>query len=118
MSTNLTLDEDFDQNMLLVRTTVSTSMMKVVAIPTYVRTDDGLIVSAVASELNQPPSAPPVDITFRVEYAKVESFQIPSHVVYDIKNVGVIEVGFKICQVAVADSSPNPAATKSNNSNN
>ena len=57
-------------------------------------------------------------VTFRVECAKVDSFQIPSHVVYEIKNVGVIEIGFGACQVSVADSPRKPAAEKSNHPSN
>jgi hypothetical protein len=106
------IDEDFDKNMLLTQAVVSSSQMRVVAVPTYVRTEEGLLISAISSRVNQPPSAPPTDVTIRVEYAKVDSFQIPSHIVYDIKNVGVIEVGFNACQVSVADSpqksSPEP----------
>jgi hypothetical protein len=117
-SANVIFDEDYDENMLLTQAVVDTPEMKVVAIPTYVRTDDGLIVAAVASQVSQPPSAAPIEVTFRVEYAKVDSFQIPSHVVYDIKNVGVIEVGFSDCQVSVADSPQKPAAEKSNRPTN
>jgi len=113
-SDNATMDEDFDKNMLLTRVVVVTPEMKVVALPTYVRTADGLVVSIVVSQLNQPPSAPPAEVTFRVEYAAVGSFRVPSHIVYDVKNVGVIEVGFNACQVSVADSPQKPAAEKSN----
>jgi hypothetical protein len=117
-SNNITLDEDFDKNMLLTHVVLDTPELKVVALPTYVRTDDGLVVSAVASQVNQPPSAPPTEVTFRVEYAAVDSFKIPSHIVYDIKNVGVIEVGFNTCHVSVADSPQKPAAEKSNDPTN
>jgi hypothetical protein len=113
-STNTKLDEDFDKNMLLTQVVVDSPEMKVVAIPTYVRTDDGLVLSAVASQVNQPPSAPPTESIFHVDYSKVDSYQIPSHVVFDIKNVGVIEVGFNACQVSVADSGQTPVAEKSN----
>lgn len=106
------LDEDFDENMLLTQAVVDTSELKVVALPTFVRTDDGLVVSSVVSHVNQPPSAPPVEVTFRVEYTAVDSFQIPSRVVYDVKNVGVFEFGFSSCDVSVADSSQKPAAEK------
>jgi hypothetical protein len=51
-----------------------------------------------------------MDVTFRVQYAKVGSFQIPSHVVYDIKNVGVIEIAFDACQVSVADPAQKPSS--------
>jgi hypothetical protein len=103
-STSLKPDEDFDKNMLLTQVVVDTPTMKAVAMPTYVRTNDGLVVSAVASQINQPPSAPPIEVTFRVEYAKVESFQIPLHLVYDVMNVGVIEIGFNTCVVSVLGS--------------
>jgi hypothetical protein len=111
-SNNAPFDEDFDKNMLLTHVVVDTPEIRVVAVPTYVRTEDGLVVSSVASQVNQPASAPPTDVVFRVEYAAVDSFQIPSHIVYDIKNVGVIEVGFNTCQLSVGDSPQKPAAEK------
>jgi hypothetical protein len=95
--------------MLLTQAVIESSQLRVVAKPTYVRTDDGLVISVVTSRVNQPPSAPPMEVTFRVEYAKVDSFQIPSHIVYDVKNVGVIEVGFNACQVSAADSAQKPS---------
>jgi hypothetical protein len=115
---NAAFDEDFDKNMLLTQAVVDTPELKVVALPTYVRTDDGLVVSSVAAQVNQPRSAPPMEVTFRVEYAAVDSFQIPSRVVYDVKNVGVFEFGFNTCQVSVADSPQEPAAEKSSHLTN
>lgn len=97
-------DEEFDKDMLLRQAVVDAPQIRVVAIPTYVRTEDGLVVSAVSSRVNQPPSAAPMDVTFRVEYTKVGSFEIPSHIIYDVKNVGVIEIAFNACQISVADS--------------
>jgi hypothetical protein len=117
-SSSPTLEEDFDKNMLLTHVVVETPETKVIALPTYVRTDDGLVISTVASQVNQPPSAPPAEVTLHVEYAAVDSFQIPSHVVYDVKNVGVIEVGFNTCQVSVADPPQKSAAEKSNQPTN
>jgi thioredoxin 1 len=110
VSANSKFDEDFDENMLLTQVIAETPDIKVVAVPTYVRTDDGLVVSVVKSILNQPPSAPPVEVTFRVEYSKVGLFQIPSHVVYDVRNVGVVELGFSACQVSLADAMQKPIA--------
>jgi hypothetical protein len=118
VSDSTKLDEEFDKNMLLTRVIVDTPDIKVVAIPTYVKTDDGLIISEVVSQLNQPPTAPPVEVTFRVTYAKVGAFQIPSHVVYYVKNVGGIEVSFNNCQVTVADPPQKPAAEKPNSPTN
>jgi hypothetical protein len=117
-ATNTQFDEDFDKDMLLTQVVVETTEMKVVAIPIYVRTNDGLVISGVTSKINQPPSAPQVEVTFRVEYAQVDSFHIPSHIVYDVKNVGVIEIGFNACRVSVAESTQRPAAEKSGNPTN
>ena len=102
-SKGTTLDEDYDANMLLTRTLVTSPSLTVVAIPTYTRTDDGLLLAALTSLVHQPPTAPEIDATFRVEYAKVDSYQIPSHVVFDIKNIGIIEFGLSACKVTVAD---------------
>ncbi len=115
---NTKVDEDFDKNLLLTQVVVESPEIKVVAIPTYVRTDDGLVISAVASQINQLPSAAPTEITFRVEYTKVDSFQIPSRMVYDIKNVGAFEIGLNACQVLVDDPSQKPATGKSGNPTN
>ena len=54
------------------------------------------------------PTAPQTEVDIRVEYAKMDSFQIPSRVVFDIKNVGVIEVGFSACQVTLANWAKRP----------
>lgn len=102
-SKDMKIDEDFDPNMVLSQVFVVSSAMKVVATPTYSATADGLVVSAVTSRINQPPSAPETQATFRIEYAKVDAFQIPNRVVLDIKNTGVIDIGFSNCQVGLAD---------------
>ena len=103
-------DEDFDKNMLLTKVLVVNPNMKVLATPTYASTPDGLLVSAVASEVSQPSTAPPAEAIFRIDYAKVETFQIPSRVVFDIKNTGVIEIGLNSCRVSLADWAQKPAA--------
>lgn len=107
-STGTSFDEDYDKNMLLTQVLVVTPDLKVLAKPVYVSTPDGLVISTIASQVNQPPSAPQTQVTIRIDYAKVDSFQIPSHVVFDIKNTGVIEVGFSACQVSVADWAKKP----------
>jgi hypothetical protein len=97
------IDEDFDKNMLLTKALVVSPNMTVLATPTFARTPEGLVVSSVLSQLHQPPDAPETAVTFRIEYTKVESYQIPSHVVFDIRNTGVIEMDFGACKVTVAD---------------
>jgi hypothetical protein len=107
-SNNMTIDEDFDKNMLLTQVLVVGSDSKVRAVPTYEDTPDGRRVSAIRSQINQPPSAPQTEVNITMEYAKVGAFQIPSPVVFDIKNTGTIEVGFRACQVSVADWAKKP----------
>jgi hypothetical protein len=96
-------DEDFDKNMLLTEVRVVNPSMKVLATPTYASTPDGLLVSTVTSQVSQPSTAPPAQAIFRIDYLKVETFQIPSRVVFDIKNTGVIEIAFNSCRVSLAD---------------
>lgn len=117
-SASVQFDEDFDKDMLLTQGVVETPAMRVIALPTYVRTEDGLVVSSVASRVNQPPTAPPAEVTFRVEYAEADSFQLPSRVTYDIKNVGVIEVSLNACHASLGDSAQKPVADKSTNPTN
>jgi hypothetical protein len=112
-SASIKFDEDFDENMLLRRVQVAGPDLKVLAIPSYQRTTDGLIISAVTSQINQPPSAPQMEVTFRIAYTTVESFQIPSNIVIDTKNVGVIDISFNSCQVSVVETNRKPAAEKS-----
>lgn len=100
---DMSIDEDFDKNMLLTQALVSSPSLKVQAIPTFTPTSDGLVISTVLNKVHQPPTAPETEATFRIEYSKVDAFQIPSHVVFDIKNTGVIEIGFSTCKVTVAD---------------
>jgi hypothetical protein len=100
---DLKVDEDFDKNMVLTQVQVVTPSLKVLALPTFSETPDGLILSTVISKIYQPPTAPESEATFHVEYAKVESFLIPSLVVLDIRNVGRIDLSLNACQVTVAD---------------
>lgn len=104
LSQGMKIDEDFDNNMLLTEVFVVRSKnIKVQALPTYSTTPDGLVVSAVTSKINQPPTAPETEATFRIDYAKVDTFQIPSRIVFDIKNTGVIEIGLSNCGLQLAD---------------
>jgi hypothetical protein len=96
-------DEDYDKNMLLTKARVVSSALTVLAEPVYKSTEDGLLLSSVTSHVRQPPTAPETEVTFRIEYTKIDSYQIPSHVVFDIKNTGTIEIGFSACKTAIAD---------------
>lgn len=102
-SKEMKIDADFDKNMLLTQTLVESSEIRVLLMPTYVSTGDGLVVSSIKSQIHQPPTAPEQDANFEVEYAKVDSFQIPSRVALDIKNTGVLEFRMNNCQVLLAE---------------
>jgi hypothetical protein len=105
---DMTIDEDFDKNMLLTQALVFSPSLKVTAIPTFTPSPDGLLISTVLNKVHQPPTAPETEATFRIDYARVDAFQIPSRVVFDIKNTGVIEIAFNSCKVAVADAAKKP----------
>jgi hypothetical protein len=107
-ATDTKIDEDFDKNMLLLQVRVVTPDLKVLATPTYIGTADGLLVTSVNSRINQPPTAPETEVTFRVEYAKVESFQLPSRLVVDVKNTGGFDFAFSACKVSVTDWAKKP----------
>lgn len=105
---DMKLDEDFDKNMVLNQVLVVTPAVRVLAVPIYASTPDGLVVSTVTSRINQPPTAPETEATFRIDYAKVDAFQIPSHIVLDIRNTGLIEFGLSNCKVLLADWAKKP----------
>jgi hypothetical protein len=102
-SKDLQFNEDFDKNMLLRQVLVVTPNLRILAMPIYSETPDGLLVSSVTSRINQPPTAPEVDVTISADYEKVESFQIPSRIVLDTKNLGRIEFTLSTCHVSTVD---------------
>ena len=107
-SGDMNFDEDYDKNMLLTQVLIDGPALKVLTTPTYNTTSDGLVISSIHSQINQPPTAPQTEATFRVEYATVQTFQLPSRIVLDIKNTGVIDVGLSACQVTLADWAKKP----------
>jgi hypothetical protein len=105
---DMKIDEDLDKNMVLTQVLVVTPAMKVAASPVYNSTADGLVVSTVTSKISQPPTAPEMEATFRIEYGKVDAFQIPSRIILDIRNTGLIEVGLNNCKVLLSDWAKKP----------
>jgi len=102
-SKDKSFDEDYDKNMILTKVLITSPNLTVLAKPTYTSTEDGLLVSSVTSQIHQPPTAPEIEATFRIEYVKVDSYQIPSHVVFNIKNTGMIEFQLNACKVTATD---------------
>ena len=97
------IDEDYDKNMLLTKVVVTSPANTVLMTPTYISSENGLLISSVESQIHQPPTAPATDVSFRVEYAKVDSYQIPSRVVVVVKNAGLFDFAFNACKVSQAD---------------
>jgi hypothetical protein len=91
------IDEDFDKNMLLSQVLVVSPDFKVLTVPTYANTANGLLLTSLQSQVNRP-SAPQTETSFHIDYAKVDSFQIPSRVVLNTKNSGLIEFELNNCQ--------------------
>ena len=107
-SNNMTIDEDFDKNMLLTQVLVVGSDSKVRAVPTYETPPMGgacLRFDPRSISLPQPPKQ---KSTSQWNTRKSALFKFPSHVVFDIKNTGTIEVGFSAGQVSVADWAKKP----------
>jgi hypothetical protein len=95
--------EDFDKDMLLVQALMESPGLRVLSKPTFTPTADGLVVTEVANQMNQPPSAPePEVILFHIAYAQVDSYRIPSRVAIELKGTGLVEINLNACQV-VAD---------------
>jgi hypothetical protein len=102
-SKDMKLDEDFDKNMLLTQVAVETPGIKAAEMPNFTETEDGLILSGMVAKIHQPPSAPLIEMDYRIDYAKVDTFQIPSHVRLEKKNVGIVEFDLSNCKISVAD---------------
>lgn len=100
---SMTIDEDFDKNTLLTQVNVISPAVKVLARPTFANTSDGLIVSSISNVINQPPTAPQQETEISIDYANVESFQLPSHIAMNVKNTALIEIDFSACHVSLAD---------------
>jgi len=81
------LDEDYDENMLLTHVHVVSGTIDVDAVPVFVDTPDGRIISSVQSAYRQPSTAPPVYLTMGVEYGQVNGYHLPSKIRYQMKNV-------------------------------
>jgi len=94
---SITVDMDFDQNMLLVSMRALLSDSDTVMIPTFIQSPDGLLLGYAHSIIHQPPNAPPTEVNFTTTYAKVGKYQLPSKMNYEVKNVGVFEFPLSGC---------------------
>src|SRR6266702_575909 len=104
-SDTMTVDEDFDKNMLLTQAHVVTPDLDAIAYPTFDDTTDGRIVSSFRTDLKQPVTAPIVQLNIAVIYQTVSSFRIPASLHYDLKNVGQFDFTLSGCSV-VSDAKP------------
>jgi hypothetical protein len=103
-STNV--DEIFDKNLLLTSVHVVSPEMDATMHPTYTDSHDGRIISVLSSTTSQPPTAPPTDVVMSTTYTKISSFQIPSTIHVEVKNVGAFVFHFSACTVQTSPSAP------------
>lgn len=97
--------EKFDKNMLLTVAHVITSDADIEAYPTYIDTPDGRIISIIHSLYHQPATAPAMEINVATLYTKVDGFQLPSDLKYEVKNVAAFHFTLTGCEVNKASSS-------------
>jgi hypothetical protein len=100
---NMVLDETFDKNLLLNSVHVVSTDYDILASPGYTETQDGLIITSIHNVIHQPPGAAASEMTFAISYARTGSYQLPSVLKMDIKNVATLNFKFSGCTI-------NPAA--------
>jgi hypothetical protein len=86
-SKDVDMTEHYDRNMLLTTVHVVMPQVDITAYPTYADSPDGRLVTSVRSLLHQPPTAPALEVTFDLTYARVGSYMLPSTLRYGVKNV-------------------------------
>jgi hypothetical protein len=95
----LKLTGDSYRNMALTKAFVEGTEIRVLAVQSYFNTSD----EVVALSVYLPPTIPETDATFHIEYAKVNTLQVPSQVVPEIENTGVIRYRLNHCQVSLLE---------------
>jgi len=98
----MSVDEDFDKNMLLTRVHVLTDGNDTIAMPTFTDTARGRTISEVRSEVRQPQTAPPVYITLAAKYQTVAGYEIPSVLHFEVQNVTQLDFALTGCVVNTA----------------
>ena len=89
-----TVDEDFDKTMLLTKAHVVKDATDVIAMPIFVDTDDGRLISEIHNEVRMTQDAPPMFVDIFVSYQPVADYQLPSDIRYNVKNV--LDISFKL----------------------
>jgi hypothetical protein len=98
-SGKMTIDEDFDKNMLLTKAHVLTDEMDVDAVPVFTDTPDGRVIAEIHNEVRQPISAPPMLLSISVVYQSVSNYRIPELIRYGVKNVARMEFKLTDCTI-------------------
>lgn len=100
------LNESFDKNLLLTEVHVLMPNLDARAYPTYTDTPDGRVVSVIRTIYRQPPTAPPAELTFAIDYATVSGYRLPETLRLNMKNVGAFVFKFTGCSVETAEKAP------------
>jgi hypothetical protein len=95
--------EFFDKNLLLSEAHIVQPERDVRAYPTFIDTPDGRLLSAIRTVYQQPPTAPPAELTMSVTYAPVQTFRLPASLEINMQNVGIFVFKFSGCSVQTAN---------------
>lgn len=100
-------EEQFDPNLVLTSVHISTSTLESTIHPTFAPGPQGLLVTAIRSSYQQPPSAPPTEVTMGLRYSAVNNFQLPSELNVA---VGPAQFSFQLVNCTVQTQITQPAA--------
>lgn len=73
-----------DKKYLATEMTVDTPQLKVKMMPTYLKTDEGLLLTSIDSELN----GGQMKVYVAIDYKAVQGYQLPDHVLYKVPLTG------------------------------
>lgn len=91
-------EELLDDKLVLKTVHVATPTLDSTLAPSFTQSPKGLLVNQIASSYKQPPTAQPTDVTMRINYAAVGTFQLPSEL---IVNAGPANFDFHLANCTV-----------------
>ncbi len=73
-------EEVYNSSLVLTSVKVSTPTLESLMTPSFVPSPKGLLVSEIHSVYRQPPTTSPTEVSMRLSYAPVSTFELPSSV--------------------------------------
>lgn len=105
---NRTLVEKYDKDMLLTEVHVVDANSDELDTPTFASTPDGLLLTKLHMIVKQPATAPPATMDITTGYTTVGTYQIPSSITFDAKNVGSFNFKLTACQTNTSAATSQP----------